>query len=43
MQESKSHPQATKLDFAELLLPTEADECISDQVNSLRFEVKINF
>ncbi|KAH9722050.1 hypothetical protein KPL70_006605 [Citrus sinensis] len=38
-KESKSHPQATKLDVAKLLLPTEADECSSDQVNSLRFEV----
>lgn len=41
MQENKSHFQTTDKDNVELLLPIEADECTSDQVNSLRFEVKL--
>ncbi|KAJ4713121.1 DNA annealing helicase and endonuclease ZRANB3 [Melia azedarach] len=38
-KENKSHFQTTDKDNVELLLPIEADECTSDQVNSLRFEV----
>lgn len=40
MQEFKTNPQITEVDDVALLPPTEADECCSNEVNSLRFEVK---
>ncbi|KAJ0049423.1 hypothetical protein Pint_16189 [Pistacia integerrima] len=38
-QEFKSNPQITEVDDVAFLPPTEADECCSNEVNSLRFEV----
>ncbi|XP_044484678.1 DNA annealing helicase and endonuclease ZRANB3 isoform X2 [Mangifera indica] len=38
-KEFKTNPQITEVDDVALLPPTEADECCSNEVNSLRFEV----